>query len=342
MKHIFIINPAAGKGQTEKVFVPKIMETVKKMSLDYEIHRTMGVEDSIRYIKNKIKERDHLIQQGQLPVGIVYRFYSCGGDGTLNEVVNGAYGEKDIEVALIPAGTGNDFVRNFQNKENFKNIEKLVRGKVIPIDLLCYKSSANIQYIQNDEGARYAINMINVGLDCHVVYHMESFRKLPLVTGSFAYYGGVVKALVNKKTTPLEIFMENVNEIEESGGLATSHKSYQHVDCLLFTVGNGRFYGGGFQGAPLAEVTDGKMDVTVVQNISYKRLMKLIYRYKKGTHLEIPGIEKYITYTKCNKITIKNPEYANICVDGEIKEGNDTEITLIKEGIPFVLPEGSS
>ncbi len=340
MKHIFVINPAAGKGQAEKVFIPQIMETVKRMSLDYEIHRTMGVEDSVRYIKNKLMERDRLTLNGHLSEDFIYRFYACGGDGTLNEVVNGVVGRVGVEVALIPAGTGNDFVRNFAPKEVFQNVERLIGGKTVPIDVLCYKSSANIQYVEDDEGLRYAINMINMGLDCHVVHHMQNFKRIPFVAGSLAYYGGVVRALMNKRTVPLDILLEEKDGNEKYESLSLSEKSFRQVDCLLFTVGNGRYYGGGFQGAPLASVADGKMDVTIVQNIPYNQLMKLIYHYKNGTHLNIPEIERYISYKQCDKIIIKNPQQADLCVDGEIKEGSDTEITLLKGAIAFVLPEG--
>ena len=81
------------------------------------------------------------------------RFYACGGDGTLGEVVNGAAGQVNAEVGLIPIGTGNDFVRNFADAGDFFDIEAQVMGEARAIDLIkC-----------ND---RYGINVVNVGFDC--------------------------------------------------------------------------------------------------------------------------------------------------------------------------------
>ena len=99
MKHYFIMNPAAGKGKAGQLFLPKIIETSKRLDIDYEIHRTIASGDAAHFIKAKCEERE---KKGE--TGKTYRFYACGGDGTLNEAANGAYGYENIEIAMIPAG----------------------------------------------------------------------------------------------------------------------------------------------------------------------------------------------------------------------------------------------
>ena len=101
MHHYFIINPAAGQGKAAKL-VPAIREYMEGEGLPFTIYQTKGVGDAMAYMR-------YMAKKGPA------RFYACGGDGTLNEVVNGLKKFPECEVALIPAGTGNDFLRNFTN-----------------------------------------------------------------------------------------------------------------------------------------------------------------------------------------------------------------------------------
>jgi len=80
MKHIFVVNPAAGKGRAEKEYLPKIQQAVKKEGVSYEIHRTINIGEGETYVRRLLTERKDPAE--------IYRFYACGGDGTLNEVVN--------------------------------------------------------------------------------------------------------------------------------------------------------------------------------------------------------------------------------------------------------------
>lgn len=95
MHHYFIINPAAGQGKAAKL-VPAIREYMEGEGLPFTIYQTKGVGDAMAYVR-------YMAKKGPA------RFYACGGDGTLNEVVNGLKKFPECEVALIPAGTGNDF-----------------------------------------------------------------------------------------------------------------------------------------------------------------------------------------------------------------------------------------
>ena len=123
MKHIFLINPAAGKkGNAESIIRPQIEDYCGKAGLDYEIYVTKCQGDAQNYCREHAKSGEAL------------RFYACGGDGTLYEVVNGAYGYPNCEVAVIPLGSGNDFVRLFGTKEQFCNVEAQVTG--IPLSLI--------------------------------------------------------------------------------------------------------------------------------------------------------------------------------------------------------------
>ena len=124
MKHIFVINPAAGQGKALNFIKPKIEEVCAKYSLDYDIHVTEKQGEGIEYVKNRAASGEEI------------RFYACGGDGTLYDVVNGAFGYKNVQVAVIPLGSGNDFIRLFGSKEDFLVLEDDVNGVPVEFDVI--------------------------------------------------------------------------------------------------------------------------------------------------------------------------------------------------------------
>ncbi|MDE5549074.1 MAG: diacylglycerol kinase family lipid kinase, partial [Clostridia bacterium] len=122
MKNIFIVNPYAGKDNV----LPEIEKILaQKQGFEYEIYVTKNAGDATAYVKQKCEETDEDI-----------RFFSCGGDGTLNEVASGAVGHKNAIVALYPSGSGNDYVKYYGGKEYFLNIDNLIDGRETKIDII--------------------------------------------------------------------------------------------------------------------------------------------------------------------------------------------------------------
>jgi diacylglycerol kinase (ATP) len=93
--------------------------------LDYEIYVTKSLGDAQGYVRDYLKSHDPKE---------TYRFYACGGDGTLYDVVNGAYGFPNAEVACSRLGSGNDFVKNFHDLEAFRDLDRSIAGKPRKID----------------------------------------------------------------------------------------------------------------------------------------------------------------------------------------------------------------
>ncbi len=309
MKHIFILNPVAGKGKSEKQFLPLIHSVAKEMGVEYQIHRTINIGDGERFTKLKCQQRESEKE--------LLRFYACGGDGTLNEVTNGAVGFKNVEIGFIPAGTGNDFARNFENTKDFSNIKCQINGKAKPIDLL--------KYTIDEKEPKYCINMFNLGFDCNVVIKMEELRKYSFIAGSPAYGAGVGLALIKKDTLDLSIVMDN--GIERKG------------EILMMAVGNGKYSGGGFKGLPEASMEDGLMDISIVKNVTRLELVSLIGSYRKGTHLTTKLGKRIVTYEKCQKIQIKDEKQFFICIDGEVDQGSNLQVEMEVKGILFSVPQ---
>ncbi len=319
MKHIFIMNPAAGKGKAGKVFLPRIIETAKKMEIDYEIHRTIAPGDATHFVNGRCQEGKAGMKKEEM-----LRFYACGGDGTLNEVANGAYGYENVEVAMIPAGTGNDFPRAFSNFHYFEDIKRQILGKAKQVDLVRYEVLKPDDF--SGSNVHYGINMFNIGIDCNVVDEVAEIKKYPLIAGPLAYALGVGIVLRKKEVVNLEIRFDE-EEIHRG-------------NIMLIAIGNGSYCGGGFKAVPKASIDDGLMDVSIIENINRRTFLSLIGKYRKGTHLEQTVTSGIVKYKKCKRLTITPQNRIKMCTDGEISMVGQTTFEIIPGGFKFSVPQG--
>ena len=305
MKHIFIINPAAGKGVAQKGLEAQIESAAADCGADYEIYKTTDVGDAELYVRAFCKRSN----------GEAVRFYACGGDGTMNEVFNGAAGFPFAEVAVVPVGTGNDFVKNFGNAESFLDIPAQMRGKAIAID------SMKI-------GDRYAVNMINMGFDCSVVETVAKIKRHPFITSGLAYIIGVVIEFAKMPVVKMK-------------NLVIDGKKIDRDELQLCAFAGGGFYGGGFHNAPKARLNDGKIDVCYVNKVSRLQFINMIGSYKKGTYLENKRIMRVATYHNCLSAYIDFESERSVCIDGEIHQMKELCIEIMPKMFRFALPEGS-
>ena len=301
MKHVFVINPAAGNGAGLRDILPAVHQALTGFEDDYEIHRTLSEQETILYCKQKCSF-----------TGAV-RFYACGGDGTVNNVLSGIAGHNNAQLAIVPCGTGNDFIRNFTNKDNFLDIKKQIQGSVIPIDVLKWTGGV-------------ALNMFNIGVDCDVAAEVNAMKGGRL-KGASAYAASAFKVLCRRKTYRMAYAKDGEEEVES--------------ELMLAAIANGHFCGGGFQSCPSARVDDGLMDVCIVRPIPGFKLPLLLAKYRSGAHLRDKDAEKYIEYIHCKKFNLRALEPVRISVDGEVREFQDTEFEILPSHLQFVLPEGS-
>ena len=241
------------------------------------------------------------------------RFYVCGGDGTISEAVTGimrAGAGDTAEISIVPTGTGNDFVRSFNGK----------KGKFRTDVIKC--------------GDTYAVNMINTGFDCDVVTKASEYKLLPLVSGSLAYYLGVASVLTGKLGNDLEISYENENGEE----IKASDK------YLLALVGNGGYYGGGFNANPCGETDDGLLELLLVKKVSRPRFIALVSDYKNGRHIfkntdgkltVIKKFQKFVSVERIKKVLIRGMKH--FCADGEVDARETVAIEVIPKALNFVF-----
>ena len=250
MKHVFIINPISGKKNVVLSLSPQIEAAAKKMGIEVTIqqteHKGHGAELAAQWA-DWAEEHQETV-----------RLYSCGGDGSLNEILSGVCGRDWMEVACVPCGSGNDFVRNYGEKEDFLDLPALMDGAVERIDMI----KTNIGW---------SVSIGAAGLDAQVAYGIPKYRRLPFCGGSMAYYLSIIEQLCGKRGKRLRI------EVDET---------VIEQDCLLMAVCNGSYYGGGFYAAPEASLDDGLLDVVVVKKIGLLKIAKVLSVYKSGKHIQ--------------------------------------------------------
>ena len=233
MKHIFIVNPGAGRGMKAM----ELQEKLKEIDIEYEIYETKAVKDATAYVRSRASSGEEL------------RFYACGGDGTLKEVMEGTVGFKNVSITSYPVGSGNDFVKCFGGKERFMDLEMLVRGTAKPTDIIRV----------NDD---VCINACHFGLDSAVAKTMAKVKRKKIIGGKNAYITGVVKAFICNMKTKGKIIADG--EVIADGKF------------LLCAVSNGQYVGGMFKCAPKAAVDDGLLEVCLVKPVSRLTFIRLV------------------------------------------------------------------
>jgi YegS/Rv2252/BmrU family lipid kinase len=313
MKHIFLVNPVAGKGKAIKEILPTILRSVREKNIEYEIHRTVNVGDATRYVRGRCENGG----------GEKLRFYAVGGDGTLSEVLSGLVGYPDTELAVIPAGTGNDFIRNFPHWRNFRDVEKQINGRASRIDVLRYE-------LLDEKGQKglaavgCALNMFNIGFDAEAAAATERLKNGPFLHGKAAYIGGVLTVLAKLKK--LDLTVEIDGEQVASG------------QFLLAGVANGRFSGGGFDGSPLALLDDGLMDVTLVKSINRRFFLSVAKKYHDGTHYGDPRFGDILRHYKCREAVFYPEETMILAIDGETITVGGIRFTIVEGGVNLSIP----
>ena len=183
MIYHFILNPKSGRSRREKNLDETIKKACKERHLDYHIYYTTCPGDATEYVRSMVR----ISQERQ-------RFICVGGDGSINEIVNSAPCNPNVEFGVIPKGSGNDFVRNFSNHKMFYDIDAQVDGETISLDLIkC-----------NDY---YCANMVNIGFDCAVVKEADRIKKIKFIPSGFSYILGVIVVLFRKFGTKMKLIL---------------------------------------------------------------------------------------------------------------------------------------
>lgn len=290
MKTLFIVNPVAGRNNSLKIW----NEIKTKITIPYESVLTKTPGDAIKIAAQAVSE------------GFT-RVVAVGGDGTVSEVVNGIAGT-DVELGIIPAGSGNDLIKTLDIPQS-------------PIDALAVVEKGQSQKIdlgKYDKG--YFINVAGAGFDAETLYTNQNIKFLK---GPLAYVTSVIWTLIR--------YSPGKAKIEIDG------KIY-HRKLWLAVVANGQYIGGGMRISPDAVVDDGLFDISLVGEISKLEIIRFLPSVFSGGHKNHKAFE--VIRGKNVKIEFETPVAAQ--VDGEIIGHTPVTFSIMPKALKVVRNKQTS
>lgn len=295
LHHVFIINPIAGKGRAVQM-----IEEIKSRFKDFIQSFEIAVTESPGHATE--------IARKAALAGEVVRIYSVGGDGTLNEIVNGISGFPNVELGIIPCGSGNDVARYL-----YPVTDPIKLIKVLPV-----ATSKTIDL--GKLNGNYFFNIASIGFDAEVVRNSRYFKRFPLISGSMSYILGVLVTLINCKKYKLKITLDNTTPIEK--------------EFLLTIFANGSYYGGGMLAAPSAKMDDGIFDFYLVESLPRRRILRFFPLFQKGRHENM----EEVSVSRGTRATVESAAPFPVNIDGEISLETHVSIELFPKHIKVLIP----
>jgi diacylglycerol kinase (ATP) len=280
-KTLLVLNPCAGKGKGQRAFTA-IRELLgsRLKNLDVRVSEYAG----------------HAFKIGREAASLGYeRILTIGGDGTPFEVINGLYAEgrprQAVELGMIPAGTGNSFLRDFSEVSWRQAVEKILNGRSRKVDLV------EISYQgEKKEIRQYYLNILGVGLIADILKLTNAKLK---GLGSLGYSLAVLLRLAKGMRNRMQMTIDGaVLEI---------------VDSAL-VISNSKYTGGGMKIAPMADTQDGLVDVVIFQEVNRRDILSIFSRVFKGRHVDHPKVRIF----RAAEVFIDSCPQQLLMADGEL------------------------
>ena len=299
-----IVNPVSSNGKTEHRW-PDHKEKIIDAGIDLKIKMT-------HYPGHAVKLTQDALKMGYRTIMAV------GGDGTVNEVLNGFYknGEminQNAVLLIFSQGTGSDYIRSLNLTKNvydiidiYKryNIRKVDIGKITYLDF------------DNIERTRYFINTADVGIGGETVEFVNQSSKI--MGGLLTYLYGVIRTLIKYENKKMKLKIDDKVVKDDI------------LNSIMISLG--KYFAGGMPIAPEAKVDDGIFDITILGNLSKIETVLNLYRAYKGTHIYY----KKIDYLKGKKISIESDKRVLIDIDGECAGILPAEFEIYKQVFPIL------
>lgn len=302
-KWLVIVNPNAGNGKGKKDW-DRISEIFSREKISIAPHFT----------QNKGAAKEITIEAAQ---NGFRKIISVGGDGTLNEVVNGIFSQNvcspsDFTLGLIPVGTGNDWGRMFGIPLMYEGAVAAIRDcKVIPHDI-----GVVSYYSGNEQHKNYFINIAGLGFEA-VVVKKTNRQKDKGRSNKAIYFYNLLTSLLSYRNTDADIII--------NGKKTTSR-------VFSINVGNGRFCGGGMRQTPDALPDDGLLDITVIRDMGKIEIIKSLKLLYDGTILSHPKVDGY----RATNLRVESKSLLYAEADGESLGHTPAEFSIIPKGINIV------
>lgn len=281
---LVIVNPASRNGKTRRTFLalePRLRAALGSLEIDW----TKGSRDAERLAAEGARAG-------------VERILVAGGDGTASEVVAGVLGAErgdQVEIGLLPLGTGADLVRGLGLPRKLDEAIAAIRdGAVRRID------AGRLHFVDHEGEPRacYFINSATVGVSGMVCSMVNDTTKM--FGGTISFLVGTIRALLRFSPAPVELVLDG--------------EPIYEGDLVLATANNGSHFGGGMNGAPGASFVDGLLDVVVIPGLSKAELLFKLPMLYTGAHVRDPSVRSF----RGRKLEVRAPgTQHHLEVDGE-------------------------
>lgn len=281
MLHV-VVNPTAGNGLAQKIGL-QVHDALTQRGIAHEVFLTEHPGHASELSKRSA-------EQG------VETVVAVGGDGTAFETAVGLMGS-DTALGIIPAGTGNDFVKALRTPVKWQEaLDAILVTPARPVDV----GTMNDTYFLNECGAGFDVMVLDYAL-----------KAKKLVRGLLPYLYGVVRAIFAYKPFPMRIVLDDETVLDGT--------------FLVCSIANGRFIGGGIPISPEAEVADGYFDVVVLDSVPRHSLFKYLPGLMGGKILSFPITKHY----RCKKCSLSSPNM-RLNIDGEIWPMEKAEFSCLE------------
>ncbi len=300
----FIVNPSSAGGRTK--FFWQLWQ--RKLALAFgeiQVRFTKGSGEATRLTRDALREGYRLV-------------VAIGGDGTVNEVVNGFFDEKgelinpEAAFTFLPSGSGGDLRKTLEPPEDINSLIELIRrGKPRPIDI----GKIEMSGASGEPLRRYFINIASVGVSADV--NRKVNRSSKILGGKATFFLASLSSILSFNNPNLYLQIDG----EELG------RFRRH----LVAVANGKYFGGGMKVAPMADPFDGYFDIVIFGDFSKAEMLFHGLKIYTGAHL---GLSK-VTSVRGKKIRIDSDTEIWLDVDGEVPGKLPAVIEILPQGINY-------
>lgn len=268
-----IYNPSSGREEMRRL-LPDVLDRLDLAGIETSCHATTGEGDATREAAKAVERGYDII-------------IAAGGDGTLNEVVNGMAGFENLPpLGIFPMGTTNDFARAMGISKRWEDYcDLVIHNKTRPIDI-------------GKVNGRHFINIAGGGSLTELTYEVPS--KLKTMIGQLAYYMKGIEKVASLSPTELLIRAEGHGVLEG--------------EFMLFLIANSNSVGGFEKLAPDARIDDGLLDVIAVRKCNLAEFIRLLTMALRGDHFSDPRV----VYFKTRRMEVTSPGLVQLNLDGEL------------------------
>lgn len=302
MRYVFIANPNAGAKNGFEKYRDRITSTCEKMGVPYKFMLTRSGSDLTDFARSEGETGDDV------------RIIVMGGDGGICGAANGIIGMRNVEFGIIPCGSGNDYVKTFGGAKGFEDIEHYLTAPSRYVDAI-------------DTGHFASVNICSMGIDAIICDRTNRMTRTKKLLGSGTYTLAVLISMLGKVYNTLKITIDD-NEIYEG-------------EYMFSLAASGKYYGGGYMGAPMADPSDGLLDFVMIKRVSKLKMASLLGDYKSGRYPESKKFDGLLTVRRGKKMKIESEKPAIVNIDGECLKLSEVTFKVIPSALRLIVNDGS-